>query len=166
LNDDGSGVNADGSGNPLWGNPSNPNVVFQAFDGYTATNLTQYDTLVKYTWVGDLFLEGAVSTGDVNVIFSHIAKTFSGTTANPNTQTWNNGDVYYENTGGVSIPTSADIFAFNALQHQNDANPFGGAGGGSLSVPEPSTALLGSLGFLGLMFIAARKKFFRIALFS
>lgn len=145
-------LNDDGSGNALWGDPNTS--AFGPFDG--DASISNFDTIVKYTWVGDLFLEGAVRTGDVTTIFSHIGKTFAGNSAT--SQTWNNGDMFYGNTQGVPIPTTADIIAFNALQHQNDANPFGGAVPSGLSVPEPSSLMLIGIGALGLIFTAVRKK--------
>ncbi len=86
LNDDGSHINADGSGDPIW----------PTFEG---SALNQYDVIVKYTFYGDLNLSGSVSRANVITTDSNI-----GTG-----QGWSNGQFFYNGS-----PTSfSDVVAAN-----------------------------------------------------
>ncbi len=76
LNDDGSHVHGDGSGNPIW----------NTWDGIA---VNQYDVLVKYTFFGDTKLSGKVGAADVNVVASNFG---TGTG-------WAHGEFNY--TGGT-----------------------------------------------------------------
>jgi hypothetical protein len=76
LNDDGSQVHGDGSGNPIW----------NTWDGIA---VNQYAVLVKYTFFGDTNLKGKVGATDVNVVASNFG---TGTG-------WAHGEFNY--TGGT-----------------------------------------------------------------
>src|SRR5262245_64903088 len=75
-------------GNALWGPESS--AFGESWDGFS--NLTQYDTLVKYTFLGDCALEGEVTAWDVNNVWANFG-------THPTLNTWSAGDFFY--TGGV-----------------------------------------------------------------
>jgi len=76
LNDDGSGVNPDGSGDPIW----------NTFDGHS---MSQYDVIVKYTFYGDTLLRGFVDNSDLSVVQGNVGMQ----------KGWINGEFNY--TGGA-----------------------------------------------------------------
>ena len=80
LNDDGSHINADGSGDPIWA----------TWDGVA---VDQYSVLVKYTFYGDTDLKGFVNNSDVGIVAANLG---TGTG-------WGNGEFNY--TGGTVSPT-------------------------------------------------------------
>ena len=83
LNDDGSHVNPDGSGDPIW----------NTWDGIA---VDQYSILVKYTFYGDTTLKGFVDANDVSTVADNFG-TGRG---------WANGEFNY--TGGTVDSTDVD----------------------------------------------------------
>ncbi|HEV2969531.1 MAG TPA: autotransporter-associated beta strand repeat-containing protein [Pirellulales bacterium] len=83
LNDDGSHANSDHSGSAIW----------NSWDGFS--NLTQYDTLVKYTYRGDTKLRGTVDSSDAGRVAT-IGTSGVG---------WRGGDFFYQ--GSVTILDTA-----------------------------------------------------------
>ncbi len=166
LNDDGGGNHPDGSGNPLWGlpptNQSNPSAL-GPFDGYS--NLTQYDTIIKYTFIGDLFLEGSVSQTDEQLVFANLGLVPSNTSVP--TQAWQSGDFFYESPGGGPVSQTDDQIAFANLAAQANypytlAQPSAQLGPNSaISVPEPTSIVMLSLGVLGVLLIGRRTRVVR-----
>jgi hypothetical protein len=150
LNDDGSAGNVDGSGNPLWGGA---NSALGSWDG--ATNLSQYDTLVKYTFVGDLFLEGAVSTTDAQVLYANLGHSYGNT--NPNDQSWESGDGFYQSLSGGFVNTTDNQVTYANLSRQSQypytatfAQPSSSLGSSAVSVPEPASIVTALLGIFGI----------------
>ena len=138
LNDDGSGINADGSGNLIWGGS---NSLFGSFDGYSTIGgvaLSQYDVIVKYTFAGDIYLEGSVEGWEPGFVSANLGIG----------KGWANGESNY--TGGVV--SSFDVYEANhsfARQSQyplvtpvTPDPPF---------APEPSSLVLGVCGLVGLL---------------
>jgi hypothetical protein len=152
LNDDGGAVNPDGSGNPIWGGVNSD---LGSWDGYT--NLSQYDTLVKYSFIGDLFLEGKVTQTDAAVVFGNLGTQPDNNT--PFTQRWQNGDFFYQVATGGQINQTDYAVAFGNLSAQANypyTITFGSAS--ALSVPEPASILTAALGILGSVLFLARRR--------
>jgi hypothetical protein len=142
-------LNDDGTGTPIWGGAGSD---LGAFDGNTSLN--QFDTIVKYTFLGDSFLEGAVSQSDVLGVFPNLGKFPANNSAT--TQAWQAGDFFYQSQLAAANPNRAPVnqsdysSAFSNLSAQSTypysfAQPAAG-----LSVPEPSTLLALVIG-VGLM---------------
>jgi hypothetical protein len=150
LNDDGAGSNPDGSGNPLWGGAGSD---LGTFDGYGASagqSLTQYDTIVKYSFIGDLFLEGKVTQTNAAVVFGNLGKNPDNNTAL--TQRWQSGDEFYT-AGPINQTDYAVTFGNLSTQSQYPYTAtFGQVGGASIgaAVPEPASILMAALGIAGL----------------
>ena len=164
LNDDGAAVHPDGSGNPIWGNPNDPlnPAGLGTFDGYGASpgqHLTQYDTIVKYTFIGDLFLEGSVSQTDWATVFGNLGTLPDNSTAL--NQAWQNGDAFYQSPFGIPISQIvwAQTFANLSVQSQYPYTAtFAQSGGGSVSVPEPASLVMAILGAIGILIATARRR--------
>ncbi len=145
--------NDDGSGGQFYGGVGGGDVN-PSFDGYS--NLTPFDTIVKYTFLGDTFLRGFIDTFDTSQTQNNSDLGFV-----PTTNYWQQGDFYYQTTDGVTpintFDTSA-VFNDQVLQSQYPkvvmfAQPSGALGGGtSLAVPEPSSMLLVVAGALAAVF--------------
>jgi hypothetical protein len=119
LNDDGAGNNPDGSGNPLWGSSGASDL--GTFDGYgdgAGQHLTQYDTIVKYTFIGDLFLEGLVTQTDWAEVFGNLGKHPDNSSAL--NQAWENGDAFYQSPFGMPVSQIAWAATFANLAMQSD----------------------------------------------
>lgn len=134
LNDDGSGANPDGSGDPIWGGA---NSLFGSFDGDSA--LSQYDVIVKYTFFGDTLLRGIVDSTDLTTVESGRLNAMKG---------WINGAFNY--TGGT-VSTLDVLQTERTLTYESrypintpvpDPPP--------PLVPEPSALVLATIGLLGL----------------
>ena len=100
LNDDGSHVHADGSGNPIW----------NTWDGIA---VNQYDVLVKYAFFGDTSLSGKVGAADVNVVASNFGTgtgwargefNYTGGTVNTRDVQQVNNSLALESEYGVTPP--------------------------------------------------------------
>jgi hypothetical protein len=74
LNDDCSGVNPDGSGNPI----------STSFDGHSG--FSQYDVIVKYTFLGDTLLRGLIDSSDLTTVQIGRSNALTG---------WANGEFNY-----------------------------------------------------------------------
>jgi len=149
------------AGQPIYGPPSS--ATGGGFDGYT--NLTQFDVLVKYTFLGDVLLRGFVDTFDtakVNNNFDLHVNAFAN-------NTWGSGDFFYEQSAtGGSPPDVFDTSAVNNAfdlygQVGNTTYPLtasfggvGGAGAGS-SVPEPASIALLIVGAFGAALSSLRR---------
>jgi hypothetical protein len=137
LNDDGGGV-------PIWGGAGSD---LGSFDGFTGLN--QFDTIVKYTFIGDSFLEGSVSQSDVLGVFPALGSFPANNSAT--TQAWQTGDFYYQ-TSTMSAPINQTDYsqAFTNLSLQSTYPYSFAQPAASLSVPEPSTLLAVVIG-IGLL---------------
>ena len=113
-------LNDDGMGDPIWGGANSD---LGAFDGYS--NLTRYDTIVKYTFVGDLFLEGMVTPGDLELINGDIGQVPGNTS--PLDQSWQSGDFLYQSADGIPINQTDYDLASAAFNAQNSYPFFVGA---------------------------------------
>ncbi len=155
YNDDGSGGNADGSGNPIWGGANSD---LGSFDGYT--NISQYDTIVKYTFIGDLFLEGAVSVNDWATIFGNLGTTPHN--SGPLDQAWQNGDSFYQTSSGTPINVNDWATTFGLLTGQSSypytATFASGSGSASIAVPEPTTLSMAAVGLIVGFFAVRRSR--------
>ncbi|HEV2971391.1 MAG TPA: PEP-CTERM sorting domain-containing protein [Pirellulales bacterium] len=150
-----------GSGSPVWGATSGANVSDNGpFDGYS--NLSQFDTIIKYTFIGDTDLEGQVSQNLVAPIFSNLGKTLVQFPNNsPSTTLFQAGDFYYQvSTGAAPINQSDYSQAFTNLSLQHTGYPYGGAGvsASSLSVPEPTSLVLVVMGVIAVLLFGFRKQ--------
>jgi hypothetical protein len=148
LNDDGAGSHGDGSGNPLWGGANSD---LGSFDGNTS--LSQYDTIVKYTFIGDLFLEGAVSQTDEQIVFANLGLVPANNTTT--TQAFQNGDFFYQSASGGPVSQTADQITFANLANQANypytlAQPSSGLGSGAVAVPEPASIVTALIGIFGI----------------
>jgi hypothetical protein len=124
LNDDGSGVNPDGSGNPLW----------LTWDGRL---VNQYSVLVKYTFFGDTLLRGFVDSSDSLVVNGNVG-TKTG---------WINGEFNY--TGGVV--THLDVLELNRTLTYQSRYPINApVSDPPPPLPEPSSVVLVACGLLSL----------------
>jgi hypothetical protein len=168
LNDDGGATHGDGSGNPIWGNPNDPTNPSDlgTFDGYGGTlatdgqKLTQYDTIVKYSFIGDLFLEGRVTQTDASVVFGNLGTNPDNMTAL--NQRWQNGDEFYSANQPINQTDYAVTFGNLSTQSQYPYTATFAQGGGTagVAVPEPAslvTAVLGLVGGLALVSRRSRK---------
>jgi hypothetical protein len=132
LNDDGSHVNPDGSGGPIW----------TTFDG---APVDQYAVLVKYTFYGDLDLKGSITFGDVLQVAHNVG----------NGHGWPQGEFTYSG----STVTHDDLVAANESFYLQQDYPLATPAGSPPevppppSVPEPSSALLIAIGLAGAAFI-------------
>jgi len=126
--------NDDGTGIPIWGGVAGTDSFNGPFDG--DANLTNFDTIVKYTFFGDLQLRGKIDGNDTSFIFNNNHVT-------PTTNQWLNGLLFYGATGNT-IGGSDSSAAFNNQSLQNNF-PYVvnfGAQTAGLSVPEPSSVIL------------------------
>jgi len=117
-----------------YANPNNPGDLTPLYSSFDGVALTGGEIIVKYTWYGDLNLDGIVNNAD----FSLYSNGQSGTTqsAAGGLPGWYYGDVNYD--GRVNSYDYALLTSGNT--------------GGSMTnhLPEPSTWLLLSLGSVGL----------------
>lgn len=94
LNDGSLDANVAAGTTPLWGGE---NSVFQVGWG-DDINLSQYDTLVKYTFNCDLLLTGYVQNSDLDTIVANVIAELT-----PAINAWAAGDCYYFSAWGVPI---------------------------------------------------------------
>ncbi len=104
-------------------------------------------TLIKFTYVGDATLDGAVESADLTIVKNAIA---NGKLGSPPTDTWVHGDVNYD--GAIE---SGDLtIVKNSIANQKAGSlvlpPLPLSGGGIVPIPEPSTIVLLLLGFASL----------------
>jgi hypothetical protein len=99
LNDDGTHINPDGSGHPIW----------STWDGFA---VNQYSVLVKYTFYGDTKLKGYVNSADVGVVAANF-----GTGTN-----WAHGEFNY-NGGPVNSTDVTQVNRSLALESTYGAVP-------------------------------------------
>jgi hypothetical protein len=139
------------TGTPVWGGANSDN---GPFDGYS--NLSQFDTIIKYTFIGDTDLEGQVSQNLVAPIFANLGKTLVQFPNNSSSTTlFQAGDFFYQvSTGAATINQGDYSQAFTNLSLQTTGYPYGGAASsaGSLSVPEPASLITAILGGIGILF--------------
>jgi hypothetical protein len=162
LND--AGVIGD-PGNPLYGptgDLSSPwlgvNKVLMP-DG-SAINLSQFDTLVMYTYLGDSFLRGTVDSND-------IFQATADKNTLPSSNTWGFGDYFYQVTGGTAI-SGVDIFAATASKSFVNAHTYPltvtfAQGAAGAAVPEPTSIALMALGALASAIVTFRMRRGRVA---
>lgn len=159
LNDDGGATNPDGSGNPIYGGANSD---LGTFDGYGASagqSLTQYDTIVKYTFIGDLFLQGLVTQTDAAIVFGNL-----GTNPDNNSalnQRFQNGDEFYV-AGPISQTDYALTFSNLSTQSQYPYTATFAQGAGAAAVgaavPEPASIVMALLGVAGAIALGWRKR--------
>jgi len=113
-------------------NPVNSSggALYTSFDGLTTT--TGGETLVKYTWYGDLNLDGAVTAVDAALMDAG----YAGTNQANGQEGWYFGDLNYD--GSVN---ASDVTLW-----QTGRNAYVASG---TSLPEPGTLTLFALGLLG-----------------
>ena len=103
-------------------------------------------TLVKFTYMGDTNLDGAVDSGDLTIVKTAIA---NGKLGSPSTDSWVHGDVNYD-----GVIDSGDLtIVKTAIANQKITgtySPIPLSAGGISPVPEPSTIVLLLLGFASL----------------
>jgi len=110
---------------------------YATFDGQS---LTGNEILVKYTWYGDLDLDGQVTSFD----FALLDAGFAGTKQSDNSYGWFFGDVNYD--GQVnSFDYSLALVGYNNY-----------SGAGNLALPEPHSVALAAWIGLGLAVIRLR----------
>jgi len=125
------------------GNPSaafsggNP-ALYTSFDGLT---LSGNEILVKHTYYGDFDLDGKVSSFD----FALLDAGFAGTKQLDGTRGWFFGDANYD---GVVNSFDYDLAALGYGTY---------TGGGNLTLPEPSSLILGLCGVVGLLGVRRRR---------
>jgi hypothetical protein len=136
LNDDAQDPN-NPSGSPL----------VTTWDGKT---VNQFSTFAKYTFVGDTQLRGLITGFDVGVVLGDFNQHIGG---------WINGDFF--NQGNVTGTDVGVVLANFSAQHQYPFT-YPGAVAGGLSVPEPSSAILGVLAIVmgAIMFTRSRRSAF------
>jgi hypothetical protein len=107
----------------------------------TSTTITDEAVIMKYTFIGDFNLDGNVDFADFTN-WAGNSGDFSGTAD------WFQGDANYD--GNV------DFSDFSAWAGNEGST--GLAANGPVPVPEPSTLVLGALGFLGLAALRRRRR--------
>jgi hypothetical protein len=138
LNNDGSGV----GGNLFYGD----GVGLPTFNGQT---IGEFDTLVKYTWLGDADLNGLVDSVDFGLFqagFDNSAP-YTG---------WAFGDFDYN-----GVVDSVDFGLFQTGLGGQTGTLLSSGGGNALAIsaiPEPGTWVLGGLGLLGLASMKLRRR--------
>jgi hypothetical protein len=135
--------NQDGGGGVFYGGGS-PDVS-PTYDGYTGVQA--FDTIVKYTFLGDTFLRGFIDTFDTSGVQNN-----SDLGVTPTVNTWFNGDFFYQATSGSPINTfdTSAVFNGQVLQSQYPKTvSFGQGGAAAGSVPEPSSIVLLLLASVG-----------------
>jgi hypothetical protein len=139
LNDDGSGLNADGSGHPLWGGAGS---LLGSFDGDSA--LTQYDVIIKYTFFGDTLLRGFVDGTDLTTVQASKLSALTG---------WLNGEFNY--TGGavstLDVLETQRTLAYESRYPINTPVP-----DPPPPLPQPSALVLAIISLLGLAVYSRR----------
>jgi hypothetical protein len=128
--------NQDGGGGVFYGGASSD--VSPTYDGYTGVQ--PFDTIVKYTFLGDTFLRGFIDTFDTSSTQNN-----SDLGVIPTVNTWNAGDFFYQATSGSPINTfdTSAVFNDQVLQSQYPLTvSFGQGGAAAASVPEPSSIVL------------------------
>ncbi len=134
--------------------------IASTFDG-AAVGLD--DVLVKYTYYGDVNLDGAIDGSDYSVVdASYLAENFSGGVATTPISGWGNGDFNYDGVVDGSDYTLMDN-AFNQQGLSLGVNPAAQlatstalVAGGSAVVPEPTT--LGLLAIGGAALLGRRRR--------
>lgn len=121
---------------------------FIDYDGFTnsSTTLEQNDVIVKFTWVGDVDLDGVVDGADGKIILETIFN--NGTYMDPQNSGWFTGDIDYS-----GIVDFADYALWDAARIASGGASLGNGqdlGGGTSSIPEPSSVVMGVAG-LGLL---------------
>jgi PEP-CTERM motif len=118
-----------------------PGSTYTTFSGQT---VTPDDVLVKYTYIGDANLSGAVTFDD----YVGMDNAFFGLIPNLG---WATGDINFDGVINFDDYSKVDqAFFFQGA-------PLNGGGGGVTAVPEPAAWLLASLGALATL-IALRRK--------
>lgn len=125
---------------------------YKSFNGPTATFYTlavaDADTIIKYTWTGDVNLDGIVDDTDLfafGATYSDLGPTPGG---------YAQGDMNFD-----GVVDDADLFAFAG--NYSDLGPTPPlSGGGVTPVPEPSTIILLVMGIAFGMLPVAKKKFY------
>jgi len=107
---------------------------YTTFDGQT---LSGDEILVKYTWYGDLDLDGKLTSFD----FALLDAGFAGTKQLDNSYGWFFGDLNYD-----GLVDSFDYSMFNT-----GYTGYTTYSGGGVTLPEPSTLALGLFGLGGLL---------------
>jgi hypothetical protein len=131
-------VNADS----FLGNGSAGSAIGKVFDGTTITQPSS--VIVKYTYFGDLNLDGLVNAADFNIFKSHLGQTSPG--ASDISTSWLMGDVNLDGIiNGLDYATMIGNFSAPAL------TPLGGFGPLGTLVPEPTSLSLLSLSTLLLL---------------
>jgi hypothetical protein len=146
------------SGTAVWGPAATSDN--GPFDG--DSNLTQFDTIIKYTFIGDTDLEGRVSQNLVAPIFANLGKTLVQFPNNSSSTTlFQAGDFFYQvSTGAAPINQGDYSQAFTNLSLQNTGYPYGGgaSAAGALGVPEPASLVMAVMGGIGILFFAFGKQ--------
>ncbi len=130
--------NQDGAGGVFYGGTPGSQDVSPTYDGYTGVQ--PFDTIVKYTFLGDTFLRGFIDTFDTSSTQNN-----SDLGVIPTVNTWNSGDFFYQATSGSPINTfdTSAVFNNDVLQSQYPLTvTFGQGGAAAVSVPEPSSIVL------------------------
>jgi hypothetical protein len=127
--------NQDGGGGVFYGGGGAD--VSPTFDGYT--NVQPFDTIVKYTFLGDTFLRGFIDTFDTSATQNN-----ADLSVIPTVNTWNNGDFFYQATSGTPINTfdTSAVFNDQVTQSQYPLTVSFGQGAAGAAVPEPSSIVL------------------------
>jgi len=115
--------------------------MYGTFDGQA---LTGNEILVKYTWYGDLDLDGTLTSYD----FALLDAGFAGTKQADGSAGWFFGDLNYD-----GVVDSFDYAAFNS-----GYTGYTTYNGGGVTLPEPSALVMVCLGFGGLLAIRRQRK--------
>lgn len=120
----------------IFPNSFNGEAYYTSYDG-VAVDAT--DVIVRYTYLGDLNIDGVVDGQDYKIAAEGAALGLQG---------WQNGDVNYD-----GVVNDADVIIVAAAQAANlPALPSGGGTGlgGQASIPEPGMGILVSAGAMAL----------------
>ena len=105
--------------------------------------------IVKFTFAGDLNLDGLVDPSDYGIVDNGILLNITSNAL------YQDGDTNYD---GIVDPTDYAAIDNGILNGFDTGTPLGGSGGGITAIPEPSTWVLGTLAMLGFGGLNLRRR--------